>query len=148
MIDFLIPHNINHGKIQDYSTKYLVLNALKYCTEFEPFFGFSWNVLRQAAGIEPMFVAFVCCLLYSSNAAQVNCQHVLKKVVGIYLVSRYWLQRFNCMTRDLKQKISAEWSLCINYCSCTRLRMVIIHENFTRCFMIMDVKNSGSLRRK
>ena len=38
LIDFLIPHNINPGEIQDYSTKSLVLSALKYCTEFEPLF--------------------------------------------------------------------------------------------------------------
>ena len=38
LIDFLIPHNINPGKIQDYTTKSLVLSALKYCTEFEPLF--------------------------------------------------------------------------------------------------------------
>ena len=34
----MIPHNINPGEIQDYSTKSLVLSALKYCTEFEPLF--------------------------------------------------------------------------------------------------------------
>ena len=140
LIDFLIPHNINPGKIQDYSTKSLVLSALKYCTEFEPLFlGFGWNVCRQA-GIEPMFVTFVCCPLYSSNMAQVNCQHVLKTVVGMYLVLRCWLQRLNCMTRDLKRRISAEWILGINYCSYTRPRMVIMHETFSRCFMIWTLK--------
>ena len=87
-----------------------------------------------------MFVTFVWCLLYSSNIAQVNCQHVFKKVVGIYLVLCCWPQRFNCMTRDLKRRISAEWILGINYCSCTRPRMVIMHENFTRCFMIWTLK--------
>ena len=75
-------------------------------------------------------------------------QHVFKKVVGIYLVLRCWLQRFNYMT-DLEQKISVDRSLGINYCGCTRSRMVIMYEIFTKLFHDIDVLNSGSsLRRK
>ena len=75
-------------------------------------------------------------------------QHVFKKVAGIYLVLRCWLQRFNYMT-DLEQKISVDRSLGINYCGCTRSRMVIMYEIFTKLFHDIDVLNSGSsLRRK
>ena len=36
---------------------------------------------------------------------------------------------------DLKQKIAADWSLGIHYCSCTP-RMVIMYENFTCRFFL------------
>ena len=89
-----------------------------------------------------MFVTFVCCPLYSSNTAQVNCQHVLKKLLEFTLccVAGFRVMQLNLHDAGFETKDFSGIDLGYKYCSFTRPRMVIMHENFSRCFMIWTLK--------